>query len=91
MSKDTNSKLSTMAKAFPGNTGSEPDFVNDDALFKTAFEIYKAGYPANEFTGLPVAEDLMRQLGEQLQSALDGQQSIPDALKKAQESWTAEF
>ncbi|QCQ17951.1 MULTISPECIES: ABC transporter substrate-binding protein [Microbacterium] len=91
MSKDTNSKLSTMAKAFPGNTGSEPDFVNDDELFKTAFEIYKAGYPANEFTGLPVAEDLMRQLGEQLQSALDGQQSIPDALKKAQESWTAEF
>lgn len=91
MSKDTNSKLSTMAKAFPGNTGSEPDFVNDDELFKTAFEIYKAGYPANEFTGLPVAEDLMRQLGEQLQAALDGQQSIPDALKKAQESWTAEF
>ena len=33
----------------------------------------------------------MRQLGEQLQSAFDGQQSIDDALKKAQESWKAEF
>jgi multiple sugar transport system substrate-binding protein len=91
MSEETNSELSTMAKAFPGNSKSVPDFVNDDELFKQAFDIYQAGYPANEFTGLPVAEELMRQLGEQLQSAFDGQQSIDDALKKAQESWKAEF
>ncbi|WP_223586945.1 sugar ABC transporter substrate-binding protein [Microbacterium sp. OVT16B] len=91
MSEKTNSELSTMAKAFPGNSKSVPDFVNDDELFKTAFDIYQAGYPANEFTGLPVAEELMRQLGEQLQSAFDGQQSIPDALKKAQQAWEAEF
>lgn len=91
MSQETNSTLSTMAKAFPGNSTSVPDFVNDDELFKTAFDIYQAGYPANEFTGLPVAEELMRQLGEQLQSAFDGQQSIPDALKAAQTSWEAEF
>ncbi|MFK4759374.1 ABC transporter substrate-binding protein [Microbacterium sp. ZW T5_45] len=91
MSQESNSTLSTMAKAFPGNSTSVPDFVNDDELFQTAFDIYQAGYPANEFTGLPVAEDLMRQLGEQLQAAFDGQQSIEEALKKAQESWTAEF
>lgn len=91
MSEDTNSELSTMAKAFPGNSKSVPDFVNDDELFKKAFEIYQAGYPANEFTGLPVAEELMRQLGEQLQAAFDGQQSVDDALKKAQEAWKAEF
>ena len=91
MSEQTNSELSTMAKAFPGNSKSGPDFVGDDELFQTAFDIYQAGYPANEFTGLPVAEDLMRQFGEQLQAALDGQQSIPDALKKAQASWEAEF
>jgi multiple sugar transport system substrate-binding protein len=91
MSEDTNSELSTMAKAFPGNSTSVPDFVNDDELFKKAFEIYQAGYPANEFTGLPVAEELMRLLGEQLQAAFDGQQSIDDALKKAQEAWEAEF
>ncbi|WP_435743176.1 ABC transporter substrate-binding protein [Microbacterium sp. PMB16] len=91
MSEDTNSELSTMAKAFPGNSKSVPDFVADDELFQKAFEIYQAGYPANEFTGLPVAEELMRLLGEQLQSAFDGQQSIDDALKKAQEAWEAEF
>lgn len=91
MSEKVNSELSTMAKAFPGNTASTPDFSGSDELFEKAFEIYKAGYPANEFTGLPVAEDLMRQLGEQLQSALDGQQSMDDALTKAQASWEAEF
>ena len=91
MGKDVNSELSTMAKAFPGNTQSEPTFVQDDELFKKAFEIYKAGYPANEFTGLPVAEELMRQFGEQFQSALDGQQSMKDALKKAQDEWTSKF
>jgi multiple sugar transport system substrate-binding protein len=91
MGKDVNSELSTMAKAFPGNTESVPTFVEDDELFKKAFEIYKAGYPANEFTGLPVAEDLMRQFGEQFQSALDGQQSMKDALQKAQDEWTAKF
>ncbi|GAA1636266.1 ABC transporter substrate-binding protein [Microbacterium flavum] len=91
MSKDVNSELSTMAKAFPGNTESTPDFSDSDPLFKTAFDIYKAGVPANEFTGLPTAEDLMRQLGEQLQSDLGGQQSMDDALKKAQTSWLAAF
>lgn len=91
MSEQTNSELSTMANAFPGNSTSVPGFVEDDELFARAFEIYQAGYPANEFTGLPVAEELMRQLGEQLQSAFDGQQSVDDALKKAQDSWLAEF
>ncbi|WP_311260312.1 sugar ABC transporter substrate-binding protein [Microbacterium sp. WCS2018Hpa-9] len=91
MSEETNSELSTMANAFPGNSKSVPGFVEDDELFKQAFEIYQAGYPANEFTGLPVAEELMRQLGEQLQSAFDGQQSIDDALTKAQEAWAGEF
>ncbi|WP_241522001.1 ABC transporter substrate-binding protein [Arthrobacter pityocampae] len=91
MSEETNSELSTMANAFPGNTESVPAFVEDDELFKKAFEIYQAGYPANEFVGLPVAEELMRKLGAQLQSAFDGQQSLSEALEKAQTEWEAEF
>ncbi|MBB2976944.1 multiple sugar transport system substrate-binding protein [Microbacterium endophyticum] len=91
MSEDVNSDLSTMANAFPGNTESVPAFVTDDELFAKAFEIYQAGYPANEFTGLPVAEELMRLLGEQLQSELDGQQSVDEALKNAQTAWKSEF
>lgn len=91
MSEDVNSELSTMANAFPGNTASVPDFVKDDELFSTAFDIYKSGYPANEFTGLPVAEQLMRDFGEQFQKALDGQQSMEDALAAAQTKWEEEF
>lgn len=91
MSKDINSKLSTLANAFPGNTQSEPDFSNSDPLFKQAFDIYKSGYPANEFVGLPVAEQLMRDFDEQFQLALTGGQSVTDALKNANEKWVSEF
>ena len=91
MSEQTNSELSSIAHAFPGNTASVPDFVKDDELFSTAFDIYKSGYPANEFTGLPVAEQLMRDFGEQFQKALDGQQSMADALTAAQSAWAEEF
>ncbi|KRE30587.1 sugar ABC transporter substrate-binding protein [Agromyces sp. Soil535] len=91
MSEETNAKLSSIANAFPGNTESVPDFVAEDELFATAFEIYQNGYPANEFTGLPVAEQLMRLFDEQFQVLLDGGQSVDEMLQKTQEAWLAEF
>jgi multiple sugar transport system substrate-binding protein len=91
MKETNNAKLSSVANAFPGNTKAVPDFVASDALFKAAFDIYKAGYPANEFTGLPVADELMRSFDEQLQRTLNGDQSVDDMLKAAQDSWTREF
>jgi multiple sugar transport system substrate-binding protein len=91
MSEDVNSELSTVANAFPGNTQSEPEFGEGDELFEEAFEIYRGGYPANEFVGLPVAEELMRQFDEQLQLTLSDEQSVDDMLANAQEQWEAEF
>lgn len=91
MSKDANAELSSMAKAFPGNTESVPDFLEDDELMAQAFDIYQAGKPVNEFSGLPVAEELMRQMDEQLQSMLQGDVSVDEMLESTQESWTAEF
>lgn len=91
MSEETNSKLSSIANAFPGNTESVPDFVTEDELFATAFEIYQNGYPANEFTGLPVAEQLMRLFDEQFQVLLDGGQTVDEMLEKTQDAWLAEF
>ncbi|MDF2985355.1 MAG: sugar transporter substrate-binding protein [Eubacterium sp.] len=91
MSESVNSKLSTIANAFPGNVNSSPDFTGTDELFANAFATYKAGYPANEFVGLPVAEQLMRSFDEQLQLLLDGRQSIEDTLKKAQTDWEKNF
>jgi multiple sugar transport system substrate-binding protein len=91
MSEETNSRLSSIANAFPGNVNSTPDFVQTDELFGAAFEVFQAGYLANEFVGLPVAEELMRLFSEQFQLYLDGSQSVDDALNNAQEAWMAHF
>lgn len=91
MSKDINSQLSSIANAFPGNKNSVPNFVKTDKLFATAFSIYKSGYPANEFVGLPVAEDLMRSFDEQFQLYLDGKQNIDTTLGNAQAAWVKKF
>jgi len=89
MSQKTNAALSTLANGFPGNKTAEPDFSKSDPLFKTAFDIYKNGYPANEFVGLPKSEDLMRSFDEQLQQALTGKQSVTDALDATQKDWSS--
>jgi multiple sugar transport system substrate-binding protein len=91
MSEETNSKLSSIANAFPGNVNSTPDFVQTDELFGAAFDVFKEGYLANEFVGLPVAEELMRMFDEQFQPYLDGSQSLDDTLNNAQAAWTEKF
>jgi multiple sugar transport system substrate-binding protein len=91
MSEATNAELSTAANAFPGNTKAVPGFVAKDATLKAAFDIYKAGYPANEFTGLPVADELMRSFDEQLQKTLTGGESVGDMLNTVQKTWMKEF
>ncbi|MGI5247515.1 ABC transporter substrate-binding protein [Dactylosporangium sp. CA-139066] len=89
MSQETNAKLSTIANGFPGNKNAKPDFSNSDPLFKTAFDIYQQGYPANEFVGLPKSEDLMRSFDEQLQLVLTGKSTVDEALTKSQQSWSS--
>nr|BFE59850.1 sugar ABC transporter substrate-binding protein [Dactylosporangium thailandense] len=89
MSKETNAKLSTIANGFPGNKNATPDFSNSDPMFKTAFDIYQQGYPANEFVGLPKSEDLMRTFDEQLQLVLTGKSTVDEALNKSQQSWSS--
>jgi multiple sugar transport system substrate-binding protein len=91
MSESTNAKLSSIASAFPGNTTAVPDFVQGDELFGKAFEIYQTGFPANEFVGLPVAEQLMRLFDEQLQLFLEGDITIDEMLNASQEAWVAQF
>lgn len=91
MSEKTNGALATTANAFPGNKDATPDFTGKDELFKTAFDVYKGGYPANEFVGLPVAEQLMRGFAEQFQKTLSGDQSVDDMLKKTQDTWKQKF
>jgi multiple sugar transport system substrate-binding protein len=89
MSQQTNADLSTLANGFPGNKTAEPDFSKSDPMFKQAFDIYKQGYPANEFVGLPKSEDLMRSFDEQLQQALTGKQTVSQALDATQKDWSS--
>ena len=91
MSTEVNSRLVSIANAFPGNVNAQPDFVTSDELFGKAFEIFQSGYLANEFVGLPVAEELMRMFDEEIQLMLDGKQTAEEAAAKAQAKWEGEF
>jgi multiple sugar transport system substrate-binding protein len=91
MSTEVNSKLVSIANAFPGNVNAKPTFVESDALFGKAFEIFQSGYLANEFVGLPVAEELMRIFDEEIQLMLDGKQTVEQAAANAQKKWEAIF
>ena len=91
MGADVNAELANDAKAFPGNSRATPDFVNNDEMFKKAFDIWSSGTPANEFTGLPVSETLMRKFDEQLQTYLSGGIDVDTMLANAQGAWDEEF
>lgn len=91
MREDVNARLVSLANAFPGNVNAEPDFVTSDEAFAKAFEIFQDGYLANEFTGLPVAVDLMRQFAIETQKMLEGQQTPEETAAAAQASWIEEF
>jgi multiple sugar transport system substrate-binding protein len=91
MSPDVNSRLVSIANAFPGNVHAKPDFSKSDPLFEEAFKIFQSGRLANEFVGLPVAEDLMRDMNVEVQKMFDGQQSAKEAAANTQKQWLVEF
>ena len=91
MSPEINSKLVSLANAFPGNVNATPELVHTDKLFRKAFRFFQSGYLINEFYGLPVAEELMRILNIEIQLMLSGKQTAEQAAAKAQVKWEAKF
>ncbi len=91
MSPEVNGKLVSIANAFPGNVNAKPDFSKSDPLFEVAFGIFQQGKLANEFVGLPVAEELMRKMSVEVQKMFDGQQTAAQAAAASQAAWVAEF
>lgn len=91
MSAEANATLADAANAFPGNTEAVPAFVENDEMFQSAFDVWSEGYPANEFVGLPVAEQLMRDFDEELQAVLNGDLSTDEGLANAQAAWEKHF
>jgi multiple sugar transport system substrate-binding protein len=90
-SPEVNGKLATIAHGFPGNVNAKPDLSKADPLFVKAFGIFQSGKLANEFIGLPVAEQLQRDMDVELQKMLDGQQTPEQAAAATQKQWLAEF
>jgi multiple sugar transport system substrate-binding protein len=90
-SPEVNGKLVTIAHAFPGNVNAKPDLSKSDPLFVKAFNIFQSGKLANEFIGLPVAEQLQRDMDVELQKMLDGQQTPQQAAAATQKQWLSEF
>ena len=91
MNPEVNSKLVSIANAFPGNVHATPDFLSSDELLGKCFEMFQSKYLVNEFVGLPVAEELMRILMIEVQLMLDGKQTAEQAVAKAQAKWETEF
>ncbi|OJF89806.1 ABC transporter substrate-binding protein [Pararhizobium antarcticum] len=91
MSPEVNGRLVSIANAFPGNVNAKPDFSKSDPLFEEAFKIFQSGTLANEFVGLPVAEDLMRDMNVEVQKMFDGQQTAKEAAANTQKQWLVEF
>lgn len=91
VSPEANAKLVTIAHAFPGNVNAKPDMSKADPLFVKAFEIFQNGKLANEFIGLPVAEQLQRDMDVELQKMLSGQQTPAEAAAATQKQWLVEF
>jgi multiple sugar transport system substrate-binding protein len=86
----TQNECDNRIKAISEKMDSEILKLNDE-ISKKAFEIYTQGYPANEFTGLPVAEELMRLYGEQFQKYLSGKISVTKLADNAQAAWLKKF
>ena len=91
MSPEVNGRLVSIANAFPGNINAKPDFSKSDPLFEVAFKIFQSGKLANEFVGLPVAEELMRKMNVEVQKMFDGQETAKQAAANSQTQWVAEF
>jgi multiple sugar transport system substrate-binding protein len=91
MSADVNGRLVSIANAFPGNVNAKPDFVASDPIIAEAFKIFQSGYPANEFVGLPVAEELMRDMNVEVQKMFDGGQAAKEAAANTQKAWLGKF
>lgn len=91
LSEGANGELSGLANGFPGNANVTPDFSQSDPLFEDAFNIWEAGYPVSEFTGLPLADELQRIFDEQLQQVLAEDKPIDEALTAIQSEWEGIF
>lgn len=85
MSPEVNGKIAELASGLPGNKTAVAE--SDDAVFQHGYEIFQDCELINEFIGLPVASELQRVFGEEVQAMLEQGQSIEETLQNVQDAW----
>ena len=66
--------LAVTQSAFPNSTLAKPDYSDADEVFQDIYDMYQAGYPINEFTGMKEANAIMTDYINELVQYMDGKQ-----------------
>lgn len=82
---DVNAGLAVTQSAIPGSTLAEPDYSASDKLFPDIYDMYQAGYPINEFTGMKGANTFMPDYIDEVVTYLDGDTDTDTFLQNVQD------
>ncbi|MEG2217773.1 MAG: sugar ABC transporter substrate-binding protein [Clostridia bacterium] len=85
MKAANNTNFAQYANALPGN--SKATVNSSDEAFLKGFDVVQNNYLINEMQGLPQAEDLMKNLTEEIQLAFLGDQTVSESLTKSEAAW----
>lgn len=82
---DINADLAVTQSAVPGSTLAEPDYSDGDPLFPEIYEMYMAGTPYNEFTGMKAANEFMPEYIDEVVTYMDGDTDTETFLQNVQD------
>lgn len=77
--------LAVTQSAFPGSSLAQPDYSKADPVFRSIYDMYKAGYPINEFTGMKEANAIMTDYINELIPYMDGKVDVDKFLGNVQQ------
>ena len=89
LTPEINARIAAQTNMVPVNVNATPDL--SDPVVASTFEIVQSGSLINEFVGAPVAEELMRDFGIEMQKQFEGGQAAAEAAANAQKAWLARF
>lgn len=76
--------LAVTQSAFPGSSLAQPDYSKADPVFQSIYDMYKKGYPINEFTGMKQANTIMTDYINELVPYMNGKTTVDQYLGKVQ-------
>lgn len=83
--------LAVTQSAFPGSSLAQPDYSKADPVFRNIYDMYKAGYPINEFTGMKEANAIMTDYINELIPYMDGKVDVDKFFGNVQQDITSVY